>query len=380
MHVLVADSLPPEIISSLESLGYRVTHAPDADLATAVREADVLVVSRSRVTRRVVESGQRLKAILRAGVGVDTIDVPAASERGIAVAHCPDAHVHARAEHVLGLVLALDRGLGRGVSGAAASLGLRGRTLGLVGFDATARTLAPAATALGMRILVWDPALTPALAAEAGVHRAESVDSVFARADVVSLHPRDGVAAGVLATAERLGRLAAGASLVNITARGLVDLAAAKTALDAGGLRLALDVYDADDYGDDVPFAADAYPGLVVTFRQAGRTREADDAVAHAVVRALELFLSRRELPDAANEATSAARGHVVVRHSADPGVLPAIFEALREHGAAVVTLSGHGFEGGHAGLLRVEVGAAVPPSLVAELEGISGVLGVEAR
>ncbi|MFO0748821.1 MAG: NAD(P)-dependent oxidoreductase [Myxococcota bacterium] len=256
----------------------------------------------------------------------------------------------------------------------------RGRTLGLVGFDATARALVAAATALGMRVLAWDPSLTPALAAESGVHRADAIDMVFARADVVSLHPKEGAAAGVLATAERLARLPAGATLVNVTARGLIDLAAAQEALAAGKLRLGLDAYDANDYGDDVPFAADAYPGLLATFRQAGRTREVDDAVVHAVLRALELFLTRRELPDAANHALELGKAQLVVRHSSDPGVLPAVFEALREHGATVVSMSEHGFEGGHAGLLRLELAAALAPALVEEVEGISGVLGVEAR
>jgi len=383
MHVLIADPLPSEIVSAVESLGYRVTHAPDADLATAVRDADVLVVSKSRVTRRVIDAAERLNAILRAGVGVDTIDVPAASARGIAVAHCPAADVNARAEHALALTLALDRGL---VRNAGQALGLRGRTLGLVGFDATAKALGAAASALGMRVLVWDPALTPALAAEAGVHRSDSIDAVFTRAEVVSLHPTDGAAAGVIASEARIGKLAQGATLINVTARGLVDLQAVKNGLEAGSLRFGQDVYDANDYGDDVPFAADAYPGLLATYRAAGKTRAAEDAVAHAVLRALEQFLVQRTMPDATNlggDSTSrgdGARSHLVVRHSADPGVLPAVFEALREQSATIVSLGGQSFEGGQAGVVRFELAGAVAPALIEELEEISGVLGVEAR
>ncbi len=381
MHVVIADPLPGEIASSLEALGYRVTLSPDSDLASAVKDADVLVVARSRVTRLVIAAGSRLKAIVRAGVGVEPIDVAAASERGIIVGHCPEADVHARAEHVLGLVLALDRRQGSKLP----ALGLRGRTLGLVGFDAAARALHVAATALGMRVLVWDPALTPALAAEAGVHRAETIDALFGRAEIVSLHTAE--SAGVVVTRERLGRLPAGATIINVSARNLIDLAAAKDALAAGQLRVGLDVYDANDYGDDVPFAADAYPGLLVTLRQAGKTRECDEAVAHAVVRALEVFLGERVLPDAANLVSSGAAsgarrsGHqLVVRHGADPGVLPGIFEALQEQGATIVGVDGRSFEGGAAGILRVALALPAQPALIDEIAGLSGVLGVEAH
>ncbi|MCC6621776.1 MAG: hypothetical protein IT385_11010 [Deltaproteobacteria bacterium] len=382
MHVVIADTLPPEIVSSLEALGYRVSANPDLDPSVAVKDADVLVVARSRVTRRVIEAGTRLKAILRAGVGVETIDLVAASERGVTVAHCPGADVHARAEHALGLVLALDRGLGGGRAGA---LGLRGRTLGLVGFDGAARALQAAAGALGMRVLVWDPALTPALAAEAGVHRADGLDALFSRADIVSLHVPE--SAGVVVTRERLGKLPAGATLVNVGARGLIDLAALGDALAAGQIRVGIDVYDADDYGDDVPFAADAHPGLIATFRQAGRTHQCDDAVGHAVVRALEVFLSDRVLPDAANlgagagpgGATGAGHPRLVVRHRNDPGVLPGIFEALQEQGATIAGVEGRGFEGGVATLLRIELTLPATPTLIDEVAGLAGVLGVEA-
>ncbi|MBL8785471.1 MAG: hypothetical protein JNJ59_11255 [Deltaproteobacteria bacterium] len=377
MHVLIADTMTEETRAGLEGLGVMLTYAPDLEphaLPDRVKDVDVLVVGKTRVTRRTIEAGTRLGAVLRAGVGIDTIDSQAASERGIIVADCGEADVHARAELAMGLVVALDRGL-HGKAGGGA--GMRGRTFGLLGWDPVAQALARIAQGFGMRVLVHAKRLTPTLAAEAGVHWCDSADSLFGRVDVLSLHPEDATPQ-VMATAERIARLGEGATLIVVTARGLVDLAAAKARLEAGTLRLGLDVYDANDYGDDVPFAADAFPGLLATLRKGGQTRQVEDAINHQLVSAVETFLTRRVMPGAKNLGTARGAAILLVRHRPGPEVLAAIFDALNDGGAAILGLESQSFDGGQAALLRVTLSTPPEAELRESLERITGLLGLE--
>ena len=384
MHVLVADPMTAETRASLEGLGLMVTYAPDVEphaLPERAKDADVLVVGRTRVPRRVIEASERLRAILRAGVGVDNIDVQAASERGIIVADCGNADVNARAELAFAEVLALDRSLhlrGAQVDG----MGLRGRTFGLLGWDAIAQALAKIAQGFGMRVLVHAKGLTPTLAAEAGVHWCESGDTLFGKVDVLSLHPEDGTDAK--ATAPRIAKLAEGATLVVVTSRDLVDFEAARARLAAGTLKLALDVYDKNDYDDDVPFAADAFPGLYASFRLGARTRQVEEAVSHQLVSAFERFLTQRVMPGAKNldgAAPSAWRAEatLLVRYRPTPEVLSALFDVLKEGGAQVTCMESKSFDGGKASLLRMGLAAPPSPELKSELAGVTGVFGLEA-
>lgn len=380
MHVLVADQMTAETRAGLEGLGLMLTYAPDIEpqaLPERVKDVDVLIVGRTRVTRRTIEAGERLRAILRAGVGVDTIDVLAASERGILVADCKDADVSARAELAFGLVLALDRGLhlrGSVIEG----LGLSGRTFGLLGWDAVAQSLAKIAQGFGMRVLVSARGLTGTLAAEAGVHWCETADALFGRVDVLSLHPEDGTDAR--ATAERIAKLAEGATLVVVTGRDLIDFASVKARLAAGTLKLAMDVYDKNDYDDDVPFAADAFPGLYASFRAGGRTRQVEEAINHQVVSAVERFLAQRVMLGTKNLGGEKAPSTLIIRHKPGPEVLSAVFDALKEGGANVLGLESDTFEGGQAALLRVGLAAAPSSDLRDELERLPGVLGLEVQ
>jgi len=380
MNVLVADVMTAETRAGLEGLGLMLTYAPDIEphlLAERMQDVDVLIVGRTRVTRRAIEASARLRAILRAGVGVDTIDVQAASERGVVVADCGDADVSARAELAFGQILALDRGLHR-PDAASQARGLRGQTFGLLGWDGIAQALARIAQGFGMRVLVHAKGLTPTLAAEAGVHWSESADALFARADMLSLHPDDGTDAR--ATAARIANLADGATLVVTTGRGLVDFEAAKARLAAGTLKLAMDAYDHNDYDDDVPFAADAFPGLIATFRTGANTRQVEDAINHQVVSALEKYLAQRVMPGAKNLGGVRAPVTLLVVHKPTPEVLSAVFDALKDGGAQITTLESQGFEGGQAALLRVGLASQPSADLREELERLPGIIGLEVQ
>lgn len=385
MHVLIADALPPETRAGLEALGLEVTE--DASLGShslpgAVASVDILVVGKTRVTRRTIDAAPNLKAIIRAGSGVETIDLTAANERGVFVSHCPAADTAARAELVLGAIIALDRGLTRPFPQAerGEALGLRGRSIGLLGYDATARSIKRVAEGLGMRVHVCSDALTHALAAEAQVKLAASPEELFRSCEVVSLHP-EGPETEVLATAALIALMPPRATLINISRRGLIDLAAARDALASGAIRLALDVYDADDYGDEVPFAADAYPNLLATDRLASGTIEATEAIASTVVGHIEEVLATDRVPECVNlGATLPPAATLILRYRHHENVLAATFEALRDGGVHVTDVHTGTFGEGAVAFARVALDRAPSPSVIAAITRNPHVIRLDER
>src|SRR6266498_5439060 len=199
MRVLIADKFEQSGIDGLKAAGCDVLYQPDLKddaLAQAIRDttADVLVVRSTSVTRPMLESGS-LSLVVRAGAGYNTIDVEAASERGIAVANCPGKNSVAVAELAFGLILALDRrvvdnaaDLKRGVwnkKDYSKARGLHGRTLGLIGVGGIGKEMIPRARAFGMPVAAWSRSLTPERAQALGVERKTSPTEVAAVADVV---------------------------------------------------------------------------------------------------------------------------------------------------------------------------------------------------
>jgi D-3-phosphoglycerate dehydrogenase len=376
MKVLIIAELADETRASLASLGLDIDYAPETAphaLPARIGDARLLVTGRTRVSRNAIEAAQRLEGILRAGLGTEGIDVQAASERGITVADCGEVDAHARAELALGAMIALDRGLRRGPLPA---FGLRGRTLGIHCWDASALPLAHAARSLGMHVTVHARALTPTLAAEMGLHWSDTQDALYRRSDILSLHPeRSG---DLLATRERLALLHDDATLIDVAGRGHIDLEAAKTRLEAGTLRLALDGYDESDYGEDVPFAHDHSARLLATFREAVRTAEVDDAIAHHVVAALQHFLEHRALPNARNLAASSRATRLVIRHVHGPELVAAIFEVLKDAGVVFTDLHSERLSGGQSAILTIGLATPLARTTRDDLAGLAGVFGVE--
>src|SRR5712691_5262273 len=202
MKVLVADKFEKSGLDGLKSAGCEVVYEPDAKddaLAQAVAKtgAEVLIVRGTKVTRPMLEAG-RLSLVVRAGAGYNTIDVEAASERGIYVANCPGKNSVAVAELAFGLILALDRrvvdnaaDLKRGVWNKkeySKARGLYGRTLGLIGVGGIGKEMIPRARAFGMPVVAWSRSLTPERAQALGIERKASPAEVAASSDIASVH------------------------------------------------------------------------------------------------------------------------------------------------------------------------------------------------
>src|SRR5258705_9483087 len=202
MHILIADKFEQSGREGLQAIGCQVSFQPDLKDVALVRaiaehEPDVLVVRGTKVTESMLAAGP-LKLIVRAGAGYNTIDVAAASRRGIYVSNCPGKNSIAVAELAFALILALDRRIANNVIALRAgewnkkefsrARGLFGRTLGLVGLGKIGQEMIPRAKAFGMPVVAWSRSLTPEKAEQLGVERKETPLEVARAADIVSVH------------------------------------------------------------------------------------------------------------------------------------------------------------------------------------------------
>jgi D-3-phosphoglycerate dehydrogenase len=298
MKVLACDGIHEDGLSLFRDAGWEVAVAPSplkepAALAAALDGVDALLVrSATPVPADALGGAARLRVIGRAGAGVDTIDVDAATARGIAVMNAPDGNTLAAAEHALSLLFALARHVPRADAGMKAGewpkagltgFELEGKKLGVVGLGRIGGTVARKARGLGMDVAAYDPFLPPSAAGHGSVPL-KTLDELLAWADVVTLHiPRTKDTTRLL-NQETLARMKRGAYLVNAARGGLVDEAALLEALDGGQLAgAALDTFATEPLPADSPLRA--HPKLVLTPHLGASTSEAQQAVSTILAR-----------------------------------------------------------------------------------------------
>jgi len=332
MLVLIADKFEKSGVEGLKALGCDVRYEPDlADdkLAAAVAEtkADVLVVRSTKVADATI--APTLKLIVRAGAGVNTIDVKAATARGTIVANCPGKNSIAVAELAFGLLLALDRRIPDNVADLRAGVwnkkeysrarGVFGATLGLLGAGNIAREMVIRAAAFGMPVVLWsrrfdgqDRAMTEAEAREWGVADALRQTSIriaptpvaaASHADVLSIHVPLGARTKQMVNAEILKALKPGAVVINTSRGDVMDYDALRDAIREKQLRVALDVF-----ADEPAAATGAFvdpivkePGVYGTHHIGASTDQAQEAIAAETVRIVKQFKETGVAPNAVN-------------------------------------------------------------------------------
>jgi D-3-phosphoglycerate dehydrogenase / 2-oxoglutarate reductase len=293
---------------------------PDA-LQTELAQAHALVVrSGTQVTAGLLNSAQKLRVIGRAGTGVDNIDVPAATKRGIVVVNTPGGNSIAACEHTFALLLALLRKIPTATQHLAqggwdrkrfTGHQLAGKTLGLVGFGRIGREVAVRARAFGMHILVADPFVTESLAKEWEAKLVD-LDPLLSQSDVVSLHVPLTPETRNLIDAKALKRIKPGAILVNCARGGLIDEAALHTALSEGTLAgAALDVF-AQEPPTGSPLLT--HPKVVATPHLGASTEEAQRDVAGEVAEQIRDYLLKGEVRNAVNMPSLSAEAYAQVR------------------------------------------------------------------
>ena len=406
MKVLIADPFETSGLEGLAAAGCEVVFDPalkDDELATALQEtrAEVLIVRSTKVSAAMMDAGD-LALIVRAGAGYNTIDVAAASARGIYVSNCPGKNATAVAELAFGLILALDRRIPDNVAELRAgrwdkkefskARGLRGRTLGLLGFGSIAQELARRAQAFGMDVVIWSRRFETNADADANTDlRRYGLDptsrefrvsivstprEVASLADVLSVHVALGPETRGLVDAELLGALKPGAFFVNTSRAEVVDHDALADAVRERGIRVGLDVYPDEPTTGTGEYALDllALPGVYGTHHIGASTEQAQEAIAAETVRIIRSFKETGHVPNCVNLARRTPATHLlVVRHHNRPGVLAHVFEHLRAEGINVLETENVIFEDAGAAVARINMDGAPAKSRIADIAAGNG-------
>ncbi|WP_238305654.1 MULTISPECIES: phosphoglycerate dehydrogenase [Mycobacterium] len=308
--VLIADKLAESTVAALgDQVEVRWVDGPDREkLLAAVPDADALLVrSATTVDAEVLAAAPKLKIVARAGVGLDNVDVDAATARGVLVVNAPTSNIHSAAEHAIALLLAAARQI------PAADATLRehtwkrskfsgtevfGKTVGVVGLGRIGQLVAQRIAAFGAHIVAYDPYVSSARAAQLGIELL-SLDDLLARADFISVHlPKTPETKGLL-NKEALAKTKPGVIIVNAARGGLVDEAALAEAITSGHVRAAgLDVFATEPCTDSPLFEL---PQVVVTPHLGASTAEAQDRAGTDVAESVRLALAGEFVPDAVN-------------------------------------------------------------------------------
>jgi D-3-phosphoglycerate dehydrogenase / 2-oxoglutarate reductase len=308
MKIIVADKISERGVALLRETGWDIVVAPGAvALLGEIVNADGLVVrSATKVMREMLEKAARLKVIGRAGVGVDNIDLEAATNRGVLVMNTPGGSSVSVAEHTLALMLALARSVPQANASihagrwekSTAGMELRGKTLGLIGFGRIGTEVARRARALEMDVLAHDPYVTPAAARELDVELVP-LDELLRRSDVVSLHSSLSASTEKMIDAAAIAKMKRGARLVNCARGELIDEAALAEALRSGQLAgAALDTF-AVEPPENSPLIG--LPNVIATPHIGASTAEAQEEVGTAVAQQVRDYLADGIIRNAVN-------------------------------------------------------------------------------
>jgi D-3-phosphoglycerate dehydrogenase len=398
MRLLIADKLHPRAIDELRTLPLEVIYEPEItkeSLAQRIAGVGILVVRSTEVTSDVVDHGKQLHLIVRAGAEYSTIDVRAASRRGIYVANCPGKNAAAVAELVYGLILSIDRRIPDAVVSLRAGKwertnfggaeGVHGKTLGVAGFGAVGREVAARARAFGLTPIAWSRSLTVAKAAELGVGHAASLEDLAARSHILSVHLPITEKTRKLFDRRLFSLLPARAIFINTAREGLVDEAALLEAVKQQKLRVGLDVF-ADEPKGKREFKSDLFSppqagdGFVYgTPHIAASTDQAQLAIATETVRVIRSFLLEGRVPNVVNVSpSSVARFQLVIRMVDRVGTFANVLNVIKRHGINVEEVTNTVFDGGGASCAKLRVVSRPSEACLAEIHAFEEVLHVD--
>jgi D-3-phosphoglycerate dehydrogenase / 2-oxoglutarate reductase len=390
MNVLIADKLEEAARARLRGIGCHVDDRPKTtpdELPDALRstEADVLIVRSTKVDAAAVAASPRLKLIVRAGAGTDTIDVPAASAAGVFVANCPGRNAAAVAELTWGLILACDRRIPDQVSELrqgrwnkaeySKAEGLKGRYLGIIGMGTIGQEVARRGFAFGMEVVAWSPSLDRERAEELGVRRAGSAYEVAAQSDVISLHVAATEDTQHLVDDGFLEVVKPGSILINTSRGSVLDEEALAWAVEEKGLRVGLDVYASEPQAGSAAFDRPLLklPGVFGTHHVGASTQQAQEAIALEAARVVEEFAEIGVPPNCVNrERRAPVAALLTVRHFNRPGVLAKVFRVLGEAEINVEEMDNMLYEGRKAACARIQLAREPSPTELEELQAAS--------
>lgn len=373
MNVLIADKFEESGIEGIRKLGVDIQYQPDLKgetLLAAARDlpADVLIVRSTTVTKDIIE-GSNLALIVRAGAGYNTIDVNAASEKGILVANCPGKNSQAVAELAFGLMIACDRRIPNNVidihngvwnkATYSKSRGLHGRTLGLIGMGKISQEMITRAKAFGMNVVAVSRWMTPEIAAALGIGRANDVYELAQLSDFVSVHVSLTPETRNLLDKKFFKAMRTPSILINTSRAEVINEDALLAALESKQIYAGLDVFAGEPESATGSYTGPLqhHPKVYLTHHIGASTEQAQQAVADETVKIVKEFILTGSVPNVVNVSKGEQSQFLIaVRHADRVGVLAYVLEVLRDEGINVQEMENVVLGGARAAIAQIAV------------------------
>lgn len=395
LRVLIADKFEAAGVEALEAAGCAVHVSPDLTAETiadalAEQNPDVLIVRGTKVNAAAIEAARALSLIVRAGAGYDSIDVAAASGRGVFVANCPGKNAIAVAELVWALILSCDRRVPDQTAELregkwnkkeySKAAGLHGKTLGIVGLGQIGQEVAERGKAFGMKVVAWSRSLTEQRADELEVGYVSKLINLARMADVISVNIAANADTAGLINEQFIHAMKPGAYFINTSRGSVVDEAALTKAIREKGIRAGLDVFANEPGGGTGDFTNPIVnePGVYATHHVGASTDQAQHAIAAETVRIIETYIKTGEVPNCVNRADlTPATTLLTVRHLNRPGVLAHVFYTLGQAGINVEEMENVIYDGARAACARIQLDDLPNESHLTAIGGNENVLSV---
>jgi D-3-phosphoglycerate dehydrogenase len=377
MKVLLADSLPETTIDHLTAMGVQVVNKPKLkaeELAGAIDDADVLVVRSTEVHADCISTAKNLSLIIRAGAGVNNIDMKAANARGIYVSNCPGKNSIAVAELAMGLLLAIDRRIPDNVtdlrnakwnkSEYSKADGIFGKTVGVIGAGQIGKEFIKRAKAFGMDVVVWSRSLTKEKAETLGARYSATIEELIPQCDVISVHLALKPETKKIITKEMIAMMRPRTIFLNTSRWEVVDEPALLEAAKSGTIRVGADVFSGEPEDKTSPFTNGlaSLPNVYGTHHIGASTEQAQNAIADETVAIIRQYKERGTVKNWVNKAkVTAAKYQMVIRHYDKPGVLANVFNDLKSAEINIQEVENLIFEGTQTACCTLKLDAQPP-------------------
>lgn len=387
MKVLIADSFPEIYIKKLKDSGIDVIYEPklgENELPNAVKDIDCLVVRSTVVNEATIQSANNLNLVVRAGAGVNNINIAAANKKGIYVSNCPGKNSIAVAELAIGLMIALDRRIPHNVADFKSgkwnkgeyskSQGLFGKTLAIVGFGAIGKEVAKRAQALGMNIYAKD--IFPVEGY--GVKEFSDFEQILPIADVVTLHLPQTPETKNLFNEKMFNLMKKGSILINTSRPGVIDEDALIKAVNEKGIRAGLDVFkdEPESKSGTVNSKLQAVENIYVTHHIGASTEQAQNAVAEETVNIILKYIKNGVIANWVNKAkVTDVKYQLIVKHFDKPGVLASILDVLRNGNINVEDVENVIFDGGLVASCTMKLQSSATDEMLTEIRNNPNVI-----
>ena len=389
VKVLITDKFPELYINQLKDMDLEVDYQPklgEKDLPEAAKDADILVVRSTIVNAETINASRKLNLIIRAGAGVNNINIPAANQKGIYIANCPGMNSIAVAELAVGLMISLDRRIpdnvidfrngkwNKGVYSKAE--GLFGKTLGIIGVGNIGKEVAKRAIALGMNVYGKDISRIEGVM----IKDFSEMSQLLPLCDVVTIHlPATSETKGLF-NKEMFGYMKPNSLLINTARADIIDQEAMIEAVKTKNIRIALDVIknEPEEKSGEIKSPLQELRNVYVTHHIGASTEQAQNAVAAETIRIIKDFISSGVIAHWVNRAKiSDAHYQLVVKHFDMPGVLASIMSIIRDKSINIEEIENVIFDGGVVACCTMKLKTPVTTEMIKQMHDNPNVLSV---